>query len=112
MGRVEALHVDALLPRSLLRRNLLDIYGVIPLTAGVTLPLGSQPVDQIRHRQQTLDSERTPALGDHHERITAATSVHPADSENNPPSSSWRWTRSSPQFWRWVTNSNSRPNSG
>lgn len=41
-----------------------------------------------------------------------ATSVHPAGSENSCPFSSRRWTRSSPQFWRWTTNSKSRPCSG
>ena len=30
----------------------------------------------------------------------AATSVHPAGSENSCPFSSCKWTRSSPQFWR------------
>jgi len=39
----------------------------------------------------------------------ATTSVHAAGSENSCPSSSCRWTRSSPQFWRQATNSKSRP---
>ena len=42
----------------------------------------------------------------------AATSVHPAGRENSRPFSSCRWTRSSPQFWRYATNSKSRPASG
>jgi hypothetical protein len=43
---------------------------------------------------------------------TGATSVHAAGSENSSPSSSCRWTRSSPQFWRCTTSSKSRPNNG
>src|SRR5690349_7137141 len=82
------------------RHNLLDIHGIIFFTAPA-------PPCCARNRSTRSASASRPAVlnGALPAATTVngsapATSVHPAGSENKRPSSSCRWTRSSPQFWR------------
>jgi hypothetical protein len=71
----------------------------------------SQPLHRVLEQYKSAVNGQRPSAMTTNGSATPA-SVHPAGSENSTPFSSWRWTRSSPQFWRCATNSKSRPDSG